>query len=332
VAEETGAVVPLGTWVLHEACRQAAEWHAARPDAPPLTIGVNLSARQVAHPAIVQVVESALATSGLDPATLDLEITESVLMEDPEASVRTLERLKGLGVRIVLDDFGTGYSSLAYVRRFPIDVLKVDREFVADLVGENADATIVEAVLSMARGLTLAVSSGQTVYGFPASFTFVGQAELLGVSLLAWLTLATFAIGYLVLSRTVFGHQVYAIGGNREAARLAGIPVRRVSFLVYAIAGLCAGLSAVALTSQLNSALPSAAEGLELQVIAAVVIGGTSLFGGRGNMVGTLVGVLLIGTLNNGLTLLNVAPFWVQFVQGVVIFLAVLIDALNRRR
>jgi len=188
------------------------------------------------------------------------------------------------------------------------------------------------AVLSMARGLTLAVSSGQTVYGFPASFTFVGQAELLGVSLLVWLTLATFAIGYLVLSRTVFGHQVYAIGGNREAARLAGIPVRRVSFLVYAIAGLCAGLSAVALTSQLNSALPSAAEGLELQVIAAVVIGGTSLFGGRGNMVGTLVGVLLIGTLNNGLTLLNVAPFWVQFVQGVVIFLAVLIDALNRRR
>jgi len=185
-------------------------------------------------------------------------------------------------------------------------------------------------VLSMARGLTLAVSSGQTVYGFPASFTFVGQAELLGVSLLVWLTPSSSACP--VLSRTVFGHQVYAIGGNREAARLAGIPVRRVSFLVYAIAGLCAGLSAVVLTSQLNSALPSAAEGLELQVIAAVVIGGTSLFGGRGNMVGTLVGVLLIGTLNNGLTLLNVPPFWVQFVQGVVIFLAVLIDALNRRR
>jgi len=188
------------------------------------------------------------------------------------------------------------------------------------------------AVLSMGRGLTLAVSSGQTVFGFPASFTFVGQAEILGVSLLVWLTLAVFAIGYFVLSRTVFGHQVYAIGGNREAARLAGIPVRRVSFLVYAISGLCAGLSAVVLTSRLNSALPSAAEGLELQVIAAVVIGGTSLFGGRGSMGGTLVGVLLIGTLNNGLTLLNVPPFWVQFVQGVVIFLAVLVDALNRRR
>jgi len=188
------------------------------------------------------------------------------------------------------------------------------------------------AVLSMGRGLTLAVSSGQTVYGFPASFTVVGQGELLGISLLVWLTLAVFAIGYFVLSFTVFGHQVYAIGGNREAARLAGIPVRRVSFLVYVIGGLCAGLSAVVLTSRLNSALPSSATGLELQVIAAVVIGGTSLFGGRGTMIGTLVGVLLIGTLNNGLTLLNVPPFWVQFVQGVVIFLAVMIDALNRRR
>src|SRR5919107_854965 len=116
----------------------------------------------------------------------------------------------------------------------------------------------------MARGLTLAVSSGQTVYGFPASFTFVGQAELLGVSLLVWLTLATFAIGYLVLSRTVFGHQVYAIGGNREAARLAGIPVRRVSFLVYAIAGLCAGLSAVVPSSRADSGLPPSPGGMEL--------------------------------------------------------------------
>ncbi|CAA9430767.1 MAG: Ribose ABC transport system, permease protein RbsC [uncultured Rubrobacteraceae bacterium] len=188
------------------------------------------------------------------------------------------------------------------------------------------------AVLSMGRGLTLAVSGGQTVFGFPASFTFVGRAEILGVSLLVWLTLAVFATGYLVLSHTAFGRQVYAVGGDREAARLAGIPVRRVTFLVYAISGLCAGLSAVVLTSRLNSALPSAAEGLELQVIAAVVIGGASLFGGRGSMVGTLVGVLLIGTLNNGLTLLNVPPFWVQFVHGAVVFLAVLVDALNRRR
>jgi diguanylate cyclase (GGDEF)-like protein/PAS domain S-box-containing protein len=157
LAEETGTIVPLGTWVLREACRQAAAWHAARPDRPPIGVAVNLSARQVTHPAIVDIVAQALADTGLDPAALDLEITESVLMEDPEASVATLERLKALGTRIVLDDFGTGYSSLAYVRRFPIDILKIDREFVADLIGEHADATIVEAVLSMARGLRVDV-------------------------------------------------------------------------------------------------------------------------------------------------------------------------------
>jgi diguanylate cyclase (GGDEF)-like protein len=157
LAEETGTIAPLGTWVLREACRQAAAWHAAHPGRPPVSVAVNLSARQVTNPAIVDIVAQALADTGLDPAALDLEITESVLMEDPESSVATLERLKALGTRIVLDDFGTGYSSLAYVRRFPIDILKIDREFVADLIGERADATIVEAVLSMARGLRVDV-------------------------------------------------------------------------------------------------------------------------------------------------------------------------------
>jgi EAL domain-containing protein (putative c-di-GMP-specific phosphodiesterase class I) len=118
---------------------------------------VNLSARQVAAPDIVDVVGAVLSETGLDPALLDLEITETVLMEDPEASAQTLEALKALGVRIVLDDFGTGFSSLAYVRRFPIDVLKVDRSFVQDLGDGATDATIVEAVLSMARGLRVGV-------------------------------------------------------------------------------------------------------------------------------------------------------------------------------
>jgi diguanylate cyclase (GGDEF)-like protein/PAS domain S-box-containing protein len=157
LAEQTGTIAPLGTWVLREACRQAAAWHNARPDEPPLRVAVNLSARQVTNPGIVDIVARALADAGLPAAALDLEITESVLMEDPEASVATLKRLKALGTRIVLDDFGTGYSSLAYIRRYPIDILKIDREFVADLIGDRADATIVEAVLSMARGLRVEV-------------------------------------------------------------------------------------------------------------------------------------------------------------------------------
>lgn len=188
------------------------------------------------------------------------------------------------------------------------------------------------AVLAMGRGLALQISEGRTIFGFPESFTFLGSGSLLGFATPLFVVIVLFVAGHFVLSRTTFGHQVYAIGGNREAARLAGIPVRRVEFLVYVLAGACAGLAAIVLTGRLNSALPSAAAGLELQVIAAVVIGGTSLFGGRGNLIGTFIGVLLIGVINNGLTLLNVSPFWVQFTQGAVIFLAVLVDALNQRR
>ena len=188
------------------------------------------------------------------------------------------------------------------------------------------------ATLAMGRGLTQQVSQGQTIFGFPRSFTFLGNGTIAGVQAPVVVTVLVFVVGHLLLTRTSFGHQVYALGGNREAARLAGIPVRRVEFAVYALAGLCAGLAAVVLTGRLDSALASGATGLELQVIAAVVIGGTSLFGGRGSLAGTFLGVVLIGVIVNGLTLLNVNPFWQQFVQGAVIFVAVLLDALNTRR
>ncbi|HEY2637682.1 MAG TPA: bifunctional diguanylate cyclase/phosphodiesterase [Solirubrobacteraceae bacterium] len=157
VAEDTGVIVPLGEWVLEEACRQAAAWHCSRPDLPPALMAVNLSSRQIAHPAIVDHVRRAVAQSGMDVTALHLEITESVLMEDPVASAETLRALKQLGVTLVLDDFGTGYSSLAYLRQFPIDVLKIDRRFVSDLHAADADATIVRAVLHMAAGLGIEV-------------------------------------------------------------------------------------------------------------------------------------------------------------------------------
>jgi len=188
------------------------------------------------------------------------------------------------------------------------------------------------AALAMVRGLTQEVSKGQTIFGFPRSYTLLGNGAILGLQAPVIVTVLVFLIGHLLLTRTLFGHQVYALGGNREAARLAGIPVKRIEFSVYVLAGLCAGLAAVVLTGRLDAALASGATGLELQVIAAVVIGGTSLFGGRGSLAGTFIGVLLIGVINNGLTLLNVNPFLQQFVQGAVIFIAVLLDALNTRR
>lgn len=188
------------------------------------------------------------------------------------------------------------------------------------------------AVMGMARGLTLQFSQGQSVYELPDTLNWLGSAELAGLKVSAIVTILLFLIGHLVLSRTTFGHRVYAVGGNADAARLAGINVKRVIFSTYVIAALCAGIAAIILVGRLDSATPNAATGTELQVIAAVVIGGTSLFGGKGSMIGTLVGVLLIGVINNGLTLLNVSSFWVQFVQGALIFLAVLLDSFNTGR
>ncbi|HTK12097.1 MAG TPA: ABC transporter permease [Ktedonobacteraceae bacterium] len=188
------------------------------------------------------------------------------------------------------------------------------------------------ATMAMGRGLTLAYSNGKTIFGMPDPYNFLGGGDVFGIPMSVILTIVAFIIAHLILSKTIFGHQIYAIGGNREAARLAGIRVKRIELIVYIIAGLLSGFAGLLLTGRLTAALPTSATGLELNVIAAVVIGGASLFGGRGSMIGTFFGVLTIGVLSNGLDLLNVSPFWVQFIQGAVIFLAVLIDALGQKR
>lgn len=188
------------------------------------------------------------------------------------------------------------------------------------------------AVLAMARGLAFIVTDGNTVFGFPDAFDNIGGGNIGPVPVAALITLGVFLAAWIMLARTVFGAEVYAVGGNREAARLAGIPVGRTLALVYVIAGALSGLGGVVLTGRLDSAQPIAGVGLELNAIAAVVIGGASLFGGKGSMLGTVLGVLIIGLINNGLTLWNVQPFWVQFIQGAVIFAAVLVDSLNQKR
>lgn len=188
------------------------------------------------------------------------------------------------------------------------------------------------AVLAMARGLAFIVTNGNTIFSFPDAFDNIGGGNIGPFPVAALITLLVFLIAGLVLSRTVFGANVYAVGGNRDAARLAGISVGRTLAIVYVISGALAGLGGVILAGRLDSAQPIAAVGLELNAIAAVVIGGASLFGGKGGMLGTLLGVLIIGLINNGLTLKNVQPFWVQFIQGAVIFGAVLIDSLNQKR
>jgi EAL domain-containing protein (putative c-di-GMP-specific phosphodiesterase class I) len=153
LAEDTGLITELGVVVLRDACRQAARWVSTISEDTELLVTVNLSARQLADPQIVQEVSAALADAGLDPRRLVLEITETVLMQDRDAAASTLWQLKALGVRIAIDDFGTGYSSLAYLRRFPIDMLKVAREFVGGLGRDANDDAITRAIVDLAGTL-----------------------------------------------------------------------------------------------------------------------------------------------------------------------------------
>ncbi len=157
LAEETHQILGLGRWVLREACRQAAVWQARHPAATPLEISVNVSGIQLEQPALVDEVRTALERANLDPASLVLEITETALMSDSEASMEKLAELKGLGVKLAVDDFGTGYSSLEYLRRFPIDTLKVARAFVDGLRGPAEGKPLVQAIIDLADSFGLSV-------------------------------------------------------------------------------------------------------------------------------------------------------------------------------
>ncbi|MBC7781933.1 MAG: EAL domain-containing protein [Proteobacteria bacterium] len=155
LAEETGLIVPIGEWVLDQACQEAVSWQVS--GLPPIAVAVNLSARQFAHETLVDATARTLERHALSPGTLELEITESMVMNNPEQAVILLTALKAMGCHLSIDDFGTGYSSLAQLKRFPVDSLKIDRSFVRDLPGDTDDAAITRAVIAMAHSLKLRV-------------------------------------------------------------------------------------------------------------------------------------------------------------------------------
>jgi len=186
--------------------------------------------------------------------------------------------------------------------------------------------------LTILRGATLVYTDGRPITGLPEAFYVLGNGSLLGVPIPVWVMLAFLALTHALLRYTALGRMIYAMGGNEEAARLSGIPIVQVRLFTYGFSGLAAALGALVLTGRLNSAQPTAGSGFELDAIAAVVVGGTSLQGGRGGVTGTFLGAAIIGVLNNGMNLLDVSAFYQQIVKGGVILGALLIDRLVASR
>jgi len=210
----------------------------------------------------------------------------------------------------------TGLFSGAMITRFRIP------PFIATL-----------AMMQVASGIAFIVSRGQSIYDVPASFTSLGRGEAIaGLPNGVILMLAAYALAHVMMTRTAAGRRIYAVGGNAEASRLSGVDNRRTLLLVYLLSGLAAGLGGVITASQLKAGSPTYGVMYELYVIAAVVVGGTSLTGGEGRIFGTLIGAFIIAVIRNGMNLTNIEPYTQKIVLGLVILGAVLLDMLRRRR
>jgi ribose transport system permease protein len=187
------------------------------------------------------------------------------------------------------------------------------------------------AMMLVASGLAFIVAQGQSIYQVPEAFTWLGRGVLLGFPNAVWLMLGLYAVAHVLTKHTVLGRYIYAVGGNVETARLSGVPVKGVAVFVYGVCGLLAGLGGIVMASQLKSGAPTYGQMYELYVIAAVVVGGASLAGGEGKVLGTLIGALIIAVIQNGMNLTGVESYTQKVVLGLVILGAVLLDVLKKR-
>jgi L-arabinose transport system permease protein len=203
--------------------------------------------------------------------------------------------------------------------------------FVIARVGINALITTL-ATMQIVRGLSYITSGGNAIGIRKADFYQLGISQFAGVPTPVWIMAACFLIYGLLLNKTIFGRNTLAIGGNAEAARLAGIGVVRTKVIIFTLQGLMSGFAGVILAARMTSGQPTTAQGLELQVISACVLGGVSLTGGVGSMVGVIVGVLIMGAVQNGMNLLNIPPFYQYIASGAILLAAVLLDRLKQRR
>jgi ribose transport system permease protein len=263
-----------------------------------LTAGIDLSVGSVL--ALCGAIAAGLLKNGIPLASMDLYIGFTVF---------------GVFVAAILVGAFLGAFNGLVVTKFSVP------PFVATL-----------AMLTIARGFTMLYTGGHPISNLGNSFAFIGTGSLLGIPVPVCIAIIVIVIASFITKKTRLGRYIYAIGGNEQAAKLSGININKVKMMVYIIGASLAAVGGVIVTSRLDSAQPNAGISYELDAIAAVVIGGTSLNGGKGTVWGTVIGAVIIGVLNNGLVLLNVSPFWQQVVKGAVILLAVIIDKLGEKK
>ncbi len=236
---------------------------------------------------------------------------------------------------------GVTAAMLAHPDTFPV-VLPIFAGLLAGLLmgifngfiitkSKIAPFIVTLGTMTIGRGLALILSKGRPISNLSDSFNFIGGGDVFGIPFPIIVLAIIFTICSITLKKTLLGRYIYAVGGNEQAARASGINVNQVKMAVYSISGLLAGLAGVLLTSRITTGQPNAGAGFELDAIAAAVIGGTSTSGGTGTITGTLVGVLLIGVINNGLDLLNVSSYYQQVVMGAIIIGAVVLDSWNQK-
>lgn len=271
---------------------------------------------------------------------ISVGMTLVILTGGIDLSVGSILALAG-AVTAVMLKFGTEFVNLNAYIGFTLFGALLGGTLVGTFLGWFNGFTITKfkvppfvatlAMLTIARGLTMLLTGGFPITGFSSEMAYIGTGWFLGIPMPVWISALVVFAAVVMTNKTRLGRHIYAIGGNETASELSGLKIKKIKLIVYSIAGACAAIGGIIVTSRLDSAQPNAGTGFELDSIAAVVIGGTSLSGGKGTILGTVQGALIIGILNNGLVLLNVSPFWQQVIKGFVILMAVVIEKFNSK-
>lgn len=258
-------------------------------------------------------------------------MTFIILLGGIDLSVGSIVALTGLVMGIMMKNWGLPVSVSILLGLLFASVIGLITGLL--ITGFDLPPFIATlGMMSIARGAAYSVTEGQPIYTFPSGFLAI-TGRYGGVPVFTILImLVTFIVAAYVLKYTKYGRYIYAIGGNKNCAKLSGINVKKVECIAYIISGFCCGVAAIVLTSRLDSAVPTNADGAELDAIAAVVIGGTSMSGGEGSIAGTIIGCLIIGIVANGMNLLNVPQGAQRMVKGGIIVLAVIVDVIRRKR